>query len=192
MSRAVVSIFVGLALIVVLVVGATNGFGSTSARQFSLAQPPPPEQQRMPARTHPLPPELEFLRTLPAEQQFDSVVGAQATVLDPQGQAIVVNAIPGQVTALTANSVTVDLNGPAQASTFNVTQDTLVSGIARRGSLTVFNPGDRVVVFTIGDSPNASAIVEARFAMGMMDHYRMMDGRSAEPAPAAATPATGG
>lgn len=172
MSRVIVPLLAGLALLAMLAIGATSGFGSTPATQFSLAQPPPPDQQGQPAKTHPLPPELEFLRTMSAEQQFDSVLGAQVTFVNPQGEQIVVNAIPGTVTAVTATELTLDPNGPAMPRTFNVTQDTLVAASARRGTLTVLAQGDRAVVFTVGDSPNASAIVEPRFAARGM-HWMM-------------------
>lgn len=130
--------------------------------------PTPAPQQAMHQQMHPLPPELQFLRTMTPTQRFDSFIGAQMTWRNPQGQEVVLNVIPGKIDSIGANAVTITPNGATQSRTFNVTQNTYIVSRPRQGTLSAFSPGDRVIVTAVGNSSNAAAIVEHGRGMGMM------------------------
>ncbi|MBI2942013.1 MAG: hypothetical protein HYY04_16405 [Chloroflexi bacterium] len=189
-------IVLAAAIFVALLLAAPGAFGA-----FRANQPPPPDGRPVERAArgiqHPLPPELEFLRTLPAEQQFDRFTGAHATFLNPQGDEVIVHVTPGVVRSVAAQQVTIDPNGPVTTRTFNITQNTFVRGEPRRGRLTIIGEGDRVVVVSVGDSSDAFAVAEVgqHFRRGMMrgpmmPHMPMQgeEHRGGQP-PATATPA---
>jgi hypothetical protein len=146
-----------------------------------------------------LPPELQFLSSLPPDQRFDHVTSIQMSFVNPQGTQVVLSGIPGTVTAVTGTSISLQPNGAAAgtpARTFNVTPSTFVHGKAQRGSLSVFKAGDKAVVYVINNSTNAVAVVEPRLALPALvmltGHPGMMMHRGAgTPTPAAGTPAPG-
>jgi hypothetical protein len=75
--------------------------------------------------------------------------------------------------SISGNTVTVTVNGPAPAQTraFTVTPTTWVHATPPRGSVQALAAGDRVIVYTIGNSTDATAIVlshVSRSGMGMM------------------------
>lgn len=142
-------------------------------------------QASAPPNAHALPPELAFLQGLAPDQRFDAFVGGQFTIRDPQGKDVIVNAVPGRVTALTANSVTITPNQSAQSRTFNVTATTRIKGTPHPGSLSVFSVGDRVMVFVVGNSSDAMAIVEHHGGMGRMHHPAAGNQSAAAPTPTA-------
>lgn len=118
-----------------------------------------------------LPPELAFLHGMSPSQRFDHLSSSQVTFTNPQGQPVVVNMIPGTVSAVTPTSLTIQPNGGGQLRTFNVTQSTYVRGSAHNGTTAAFVNGDRVVVEQIGNSGDASAIYGHNFGSrggGMM------------------------
>jgi hypothetical protein len=174
MSRGLIQVLAGVALVVVLLAGVATGFAVTGSRQSGVlaqgetptATPPsatttPGPSGRAAAAAQRLPPELAFLAQLTPQQRFDHLLPGQAAFLNPQGQEVLVNFTPGQVTSTSPNSVTITVNGPApaQTRTFNVTTTTWVRGTPPRGSLQAVANGDRVVVYTIGNSTDATAIV---------------------------------
>jgi hypothetical protein len=175
MSRSIiVPLLAGVALIAVIFAGIVTGFSLTGARQSgALAQAETPTAtpaQATAAPTAPgraaaaaqrLPPELAFLAQLTPQQRFDHMLPGQAAFLNPQGQEVLVNFTPGQVSSTSSNTVSITVNGPAPAQirTFNVTQTTWVHAMPPRGSLQAVATGDRVVVYSIGNSSDATAII---------------------------------
>lgn len=176
---------------VVLLIGAVVGFGASDAAtrsahaQAATATPAPAATAPARARTQHLPPQLAFLASETPAQRFDHFLSMQATFQNPQGQEILVNAFPGKVVTSTANSLTLDVNGPAPERTFTVTSNTLVTTAPRRGTLSAFNKGDRVVVFAIDGNSDALAVVEPRLAAPWM---MAMGGTMAGGHASAATP----
>jgi hypothetical protein len=169
MPRFLIGLLVGVIAMVGLVGAATGGFGLYHTESNVMAQQPTPTAQTSaPSPMHPLPPELAFLQGMTANEQFDRVVSAQVTIRNPQGQDVVVNAVPGRVASITTNTVTITPNQSSQTRTFNVTPDTVIMGRPQRGSLTVFSQGDRVVAYVVDNNSNAAAIVEPPFMMSMM------------------------
>jgi len=155
LARFVLSVVLVGSLTVVVASGA---FGQT---------PTPNPTRTAPARSAGpkdlLPAELQFLRSLSPLQRFDHFAGAQVTFVNPQGQPVVVNMIPGTVSAVTTTSVTIQPNGATQARTFNVTPATFVRGSPHTGVVEAFANGDRAVVYQIGSSNDATAIVGHNF-----------------------------
>jgi hypothetical protein len=112
------------------------------------------------------------------------------TFVNPQSQNVVVNVIPGMVTAATGNTVTITPNGATQSRTFNVTSATSVRAMPHNGTLNLFSNGDRVLVVVVNNSNNATALIEPGAMRGMHpEHYPgpMMPA----PVPAGATPVSG-
>ncbi len=182
MTRGVARLLAGALLVAGVGVAALAGFTlfrpSMAAQAQPLAQDTGPDWGNGPMSV--LPPELDFLRSMTSEQRFDHTLGSQMRFQNPQGQEVVLNVIPGKVTAVGATSITIQPNGSAQMRTFNVTQTTFVRGTAHRGTLTTFAPGDRVIVYTIGSSTNASGIVEAS---ALLRHHGAFGPRPAHPSP---------
>jgi hypothetical protein len=114
------------------------------------------------------------------QQRFDHTLPGQMAFLNPQGQEVIVNSIPGTISAISGNSVSIMVNGPApvQTRTFTVTPTTWVRAMPHRGSIQALATGDRVVVYTVGNSSDATAIVESHASIshaGMMGAgYHMM------------------
>jgi len=160
---------VGVALIASVL--GISAFGATIAPAFAQTPTPtatPAAPAPIRARVHPLPPELQFLRTMTPTQRFDSFLGAQMTWRNPQGQQVVLNVIPGKIDSVGTNAVTITPNGTTQTRTFNVTQNTYIVARPRQGTLSAFSPGDRVIVTVVDNSSNAAAIVEPGYGMPMM------------------------
>jgi hypothetical protein len=105
------------------------------------------------------------------------MAGAQVTFTNSQGQPVVVNMVPGTVSAVTTNSITIQPNGGGQLRTFNVTPSTYVMTPAHTGTIASFVSGDRVVIEQIGNSSDATAIYGHNFSTGpggmMHGHWGM-------------------
>lgn len=179
MSHRLVPMFAGVALVGVLIVGLISQMGLSHGAFGAMAQPatPAPTATATSRQMHPLPPQLAFLQTMTPEQRFDHTLGGQITFQNPQGQDVVLNMVPGKVSSTTSNVLTMTPNGSTQTRSFNVTTDTWVMGYQHQGSLSAFSPGDRVIVFVIGNSVDAAAIIGPRFAGGMMGEHRGPMGR---------------
>lgn len=175
--------FVGLALIVLLISGISAALLGGRAAWVADAQPPSPTATPTPTRpvAHPLPPELAFLAGMSPTERFDHTLLAQVVFRNPQGQEVTLNAIFGKVASVSANTVTITPNGTNQTRTVNVTANTWIVARPRRGTLSVLQPGDRVVVYVVGSSSDAAAIVEWAYSRGMMP--MPMDGRGMMPLP---------
>ncbi len=192
MARGLFPILAGVALVAVLLASVVTGFVLPGARQSGvLAQETPVATPSAGpgggTRALYVPPELAFLVGMSPQQRFDSLSSLQVTFNNPQGQAVVVNGSPGKVASISGDIVTVNLNTPAggtaQSRAFTVTPTTWVITGPHQGTLTAFATGDRVVVFTIGNSTNATAIVESRTmgpGMGMMGHMHGGHGMTGE------------
>src|SRR5258708_21401895 len=136
MSRGLVPLLAGVALVAVLVAGVVTGFalprtqqsGALAQAETPTATAAPGGQGRTAAVAQRLPPELAFLAQLTPQQRFDHMLPGQAAFLNPQGQEVVVNFIPGTIASISGNTVTVTVNGPAPAQTraFTVTPTTWV------------------------------------------------------------------
>ncbi len=167
--RSFVRSTVGTALVASLI--GISAFGVTAVPAFAQTPTPTPTPAapaQLRARVHPLPPELQFLRTMTPTQRFDSFIGAQLTWRNPQGQEVVLNVIPGKIDSVGTNAVTITPNGTTQTRTFNVTQNTYIVARPRQGTLSAFSPGDRVIVTAVGNSSSAAAIVESGYGLHMM------------------------
>src|SRR5215208_2296632 len=57
-----------------------------------------------------LPPELEELHDVPADQRFDHFKGAQVRLTDKDGRPLTIDITPGIVSATSANSITLSTN----------------------------------------------------------------------------------
>jgi hypothetical protein len=108
----------------------------------------------------PLLPGLRELEGIPAGEAFSHFLGGQYSFTDRNGQAFTVRLTPGEVLAVSADSVQVRVNGPAgEQKTFRADDNTRVHpGGNRTQGLAV---GDKVVVVTVGDSDLASTIAKA-------------------------------
>lgn len=169
MARRPVSLLVGLVLAALLLGGVlTRSFGSSLASVVH-AQPPTPTVAAERPYRHPLPPELEFLRTMTPAERFDHTLTAQITFRNPQGQNVVLNLIFGKVASVGTSTITITPNGTMQTRTFNVTATTWIVTRPHRGTLATFQPGDRVIVAFVGSSTDAAAIIEPALAGRMMD-----------------------
>jgi len=163
MSRGFRSALVAVGLVAVLLLGIAGGFGLSRTVGIARAQPSsPPATSAVQGHGHPLPAALAFLGTMNATQRFDHFISAQMTFSNPQGQNVVLNAVPGKLTSVSPSAVTIMPNGSSASRTFTVTSDTWVVPTPKRGSVSGLNPGDRAVIYYVGGSSDAAAIVEPR------------------------------
>jgi hypothetical protein len=171
MMRRALVILAGCAVVVLLIAGLSVGLITGPGGHLALAQPATatPAATAGPGSRHPLPPELAFLRSMTPDQRFDHILGGQITFRNPQGQDVVLTAIPGKIASIGTNAVTITPNGSAQDRTFNVTPSTWIITGPRQGSLAAFSQGDRVVVLTINNSSNATAIMRPHLMWMTMD-----------------------
>src|SRR5689334_20320092 len=132
MSRGLVPLLAGIALVAVLVASVAIGVAVPRSRQSAaLAQATTatatpaagtpttrtPGPGRAAARAQLYPPELAFLAQMTPQQRFDHTLPGQMAFLNPQGQQVIVTSIPGQIASISGNSVSVTVNGPAPAQT---------------------------------------------------------------------------
>ncbi|HEY8476405.1 MAG TPA: hypothetical protein VIN09_06020 [Chloroflexota bacterium] len=159
MPRGLFAAVAALALVLVVAVVATAGIGFTAANPGSdTAALAAAQQQQRGA----LPPELAFLRDMSWEQRFDHLLGVRATFRNPEGQEVVVHAIPGTVVSTTESTLTLQPNGATEARTFRITPDTFIAAVPEEGTTQYFSPGERAVVAVVGDSDVAMAIIDSR------------------------------
>ncbi|MBI4495043.1 MAG: PDZ domain-containing protein [Chloroflexi bacterium] len=113
------------------------------------------------------------------------------TFVDEQGNRTTLNLVGGKVTAVAANSVTIEPRGAAgQSRTFSATNDTRVLG--GRASLLSLQVGDQVVVATKDDPNTAVLVARQGGAMGMLrQRMEQFRGRFPHPMPGARPGANG-
>lgn len=124
-----------------------------------------------------LPPALQGLAGIPAQERFQHFLGRQTTYTDRAGNRIVIEQVPGTVTAVEADKITIKPNDGGDERTFNVTRDTRVRGRPAQGALTVFANGDRVIVTVVAGSADALSIVKAEQVTQPAPRGRFRDGR---------------
>ena len=200
MARRFLPLFAVLALILLVTAGFAGSFALNRTANGAVAgQPatPSPTATSTTAAMYPLPPELAFLQGLTPTERFDHYLGGQVGFVNPSGQNVYVNWIPGKVSSISANSIAITPNGATQTRTFNITSTTRVVARPQTGTLSAFSQGDRVVVYVINNGTNAVAITEPHMMMGMEGHgmHRgagpgMMPGAAKPAAGATATPTT--
>lgn len=186
MQRFAIPLIAGIAVIALILtglVGGTSFFRPIGAA----AQSSTPTAASGMGHGQMLPSQLQFLSSMTPQERFDHFTGGQMSWINPQGQSVVLTIVPGKVTAVTANTVTIQPNGTTTTRTFNLTANTLVRGTPHPGSLAALAPGDRVVVTTVGNTNDATSITAPNFARnGMAGH---MPGREMMPTPTGSTPA---
>ncbi len=112
-----------------------------------------------------LPPELQGLTSIPANQRFDHFVDVQVNLKDQNNQPISINVIPGKVTASSATSLTIAANSGGD-QTFTLNKQTAIHAMAATpvatgtpSASTGLQKGDDVVVVTLNHSTTAVAVL---------------------------------
>jgi hypothetical protein len=109
-----------------------------------------------------LPPELQGLADVPADQRFGHFVGVQVSLKDKNGSPLVVDVTPGKVSAASATSLTLVAND-GTSKTFALDAKTMVHGQGA-GSAAANAPslanGDSVVIVTLNQSTTAMAVMD--------------------------------
>jgi len=186
MPRFVIPLLAGFAAIALILAGIFGG-ATVSQPARVAAQASTPTATTGAASGQMLPAQLQFLSSMTPQERFDHFRGGQMSWVNPQGQTVVLDIIPGKVTAVTANTVTIQPNGATTARTFNITTNTAVRGKAQPGSLVAFSQGDRVIVTAIGNSNDAISITTRNFTE--TGAYGHMPGHGMKPTPAGSTTA---
>lgn len=111
-----------------------------------------------------LPPEIQGLASIPADQRFSHFEGAQVNLKDKDGNPLTIAVTPGKVTAASSTSLSITTNaGPSR--TFVLGSSTMIhtkassSATPTAGATTLQN-GDDVVVVTLNNSNTAMAVVD--------------------------------
>ena len=111
-----------------------------------------------------LPPEIQGLASIPADQRFSHFEGAQVNLKDKDGNPLTIDVTPGKVAAASATSLSITTNAGA-SRTFVLGSSTMIHGKAgsngtpTTGSSALQN-GDDVVVVTLNNSSTATAVVD--------------------------------
>ena len=110
-----------------------------------------------------LPPELQGLASLPADQRFAHFEGVQVNLKDKDNKPLTVNVTPGTVTAASATSLSITANDDS-AKTFTINSSTTIHGMPARGSTQSSQPspanGDKVIVVTLNNDTTAMAVID--------------------------------
>jgi hypothetical protein len=111
-----------------------------------------------------LPPELQGLTSIPADQRFSHFASAQINLKDQNGQLLTIDVTPGTVSAASATSLTLAVND-GTTKTFTLDSSTLIhgrptsAGTATPTASTKPQKGDQVVVVTLNKSTTAMAVI---------------------------------
>jgi hypothetical protein len=162
MNRAQFAIGVGVtSLVLVIALVATGGVlvgrafagglwaGATGFSPWSGGHGPGPGFN--------LPPELENLRDIPADQRFGHFKGVQVALTDKDGRPINVSVTPGTASAVSATSLTLAAND-GTSKTFTLDDHTAIKGQSRAAANAI-GQGDQVVVVTLNGSATATAVM---------------------------------
>ncbi len=118
-----------------------------------------------------LPPALQGLASIPADQRFAHFNGAQINLKDQNNQPLTLNVIPGKVTAASATSLSITAND-SSSQTFTIDSQTLVHGKQASAPAATGTPsstpapaaalstGDAVIVVTTNNSKTAMAVID--------------------------------
>ncbi len=113
-----------------------------------------------------LPPELQGLTALPADQRFSHLVSVQVNLKDQNNQPLTINVIAGKVTEASATGLTIAANnGTTQSFTLN--DKTMIHNMAGAASAPAGTPqpatalpqDSSVVVVTVNGSATATAVL---------------------------------
>jgi hypothetical protein len=106
-----------------------------------------------------LPPELEALRDLPADERFARFRGAQIALTDRDGNPLTLTFVPGRATAVSETSLTVAANDGG-TRTFTLDDATVIGGErGEEADAASIEQDDRVVVVTRDDGTTATAVL---------------------------------
>jgi hypothetical protein len=109
-----------------------------------------------------LPPQLQGLVDVPADQKFSHFVGVQVSLKDKDNNPLLVSVTPGTVSAAAPASVTIAAND-GTSKTFAIDGQTMVHGKSGAsqpsGSSTPLTNGDKVFVVTLNNSATATAVI---------------------------------
>ena len=108
-----------------------------------------------------LPPELQGLTGIPADQRFQHFLGAQVNLTDKNNQPITLTITPGKVTSASATSLALAAND-GSSKTFALDDKTMLHTRAGTGSNTTtpaLASGDTVIVVTLNNSTTAMAVI---------------------------------
>lgn len=104
---------------------------------------------------------LPMLKDVKPEDHFQHFVGGQFTVVDKNGQEVVLTVIAGRLRAVSAENVTVELNKPGAGSdSFRISDSTIIWEGSGKGTIGDLSIGDRVLVVTKDGSKDALAVVK--------------------------------
>ena len=110
-----------------------------------------------------LPPQLQGLASLPADQRFAHFDGVQVSLKDQNNNPLTINVTPGTVTAASATSLSITAND-GSAKTFDLNSSTAIHGVPTQGSPQGSQPtiakGDKVVVVTLNSDTTAMAVMD--------------------------------
>ncbi len=121
-----------------------------------------------------LPPALQGLASIPANQRFDHFTGVQVNLKDQNNNPMTINVVPGKISASSGSSLTVSLN-KGGSQTYGIDSQTIIhaAGASRPAASGTPAPtptqapsaslqnGDEVIVVTLNDSSTATAVIAA-------------------------------
>ncbi len=127
-----------------------------------------------PAQVAPsLPPELRVLEGIPSGEIFNHIYGFTFTFADKDNKVVVVNVIPGKVTAISPTSITIAPNNPqAKGGPFGIDGTTRIIAGVRAGGTDSIKVDDKVAIVVVGDSTHASMIYREAQVPGVPDFLR--------------------
>jgi len=109
-------------------------------------------------------PKLKELEGVPPQELFNHFLGLELNILDKNNQPATVRLVPGTVTSVGTNALSITPNGSSTPQTFNVTGDTQIYIGLKKGKLEDIKAGDKVVILASKGSSDARGIFDLRAA----------------------------
>ena len=110
-----------------------------------------------------VPPELQGLSNVPADQRFSHFDGVQVNLKDQNNNPLTINVTPGTVTAASATSLSMTANDGSTKS-FTLNSSTGIHDFAAQGNAQGSQPsvakGDKVVVVALNSGTTAMAVID--------------------------------
>ncbi len=114
-----------------------------------------------------LPPELQGLTSIPADQRFAHFEGAQINLKDQNNQPLSIQVIPGKVTKASVTSLEITANN-GNNQTFQLNSQTVIHGKAAQSatptststSSSSIAVSDSVIVVILNNSTTATAVID--------------------------------
>jgi hypothetical protein len=150
----------GTSLLLVVGIGAVGAYAVSTV----LAEGFGPFGGGGPFAGHAIPPEFQGFEQMTPSERFKHFSGAQIALKDKDGKPMTVNATPGTVSAVSANSVTLAAND-GSSKTFAIDDKTVVRGKPdanaqnAKPTNTTLKQGDLVVVVTKDSETTARFIM---------------------------------